>query len=383
MIMSTRARAFAAALALTLPAAVAVTTAGPAQAAATTRYTYVDLGVLGSWPGGETYSHAFGLNQVGQVVGYSTAPETSAPRAFVWQNGSLTNLGSYYPSRFAATSARSVNGSGDVVGHGNVNDTEPPHALLFRHGQIRDLGTGLGPGSGSYANDINDAGVVVGGRYSAQDASRRAAIWQNGKITGLGSLGGHDGPYGTDSEAYAINENGQVVGAAKPADGPLHGFLWNGRRMRDIGTLGGDNEATIATDINDVGQITGNSPNAAGQVHAFLWQNGAMRDLGAPAGVASVDARAANNHGQVVGSFLYSTGFLDPESHLRAAISVNGVMTDLQPLVENMPAGITLWTANDINDDGVIVGATCIGECYPDHRLRAGHAFMLVPKKAG
>src|SRR5512136_1894084 len=60
--------------------AVTGATAGPL-------YSVTDLGVL---PGG-TLSRAFGLNDNGQVVGFSST--ATGDRAFLWQNGVMTDLG--------------------------------------------------------------------------------------------------------------------------------------------------------------------------------------------------------------------------------------------------------------------------------------------------
>jgi probable HAF family extracellular repeat protein len=370
--------ALAAMLALA-PAAAVAATAGPAQAATQVRYTYVDLGVLGPPNSGLPSSRAHDINASGQIVGYSDVRGNPSVHAFRWQSGTMTDLGVYYPSPYTLSTAAAVNDKGDVVGHGNVNQNDPSHALFFRDGEVRDLGTGLGAGSGSHANDINNAGLVVGARVAGQGAPERAVIWRDGAIRELGTFGGTAGRFGTESIAYGVNEAGHVVGAALPPGGPLHAFVWNGRRLHDIGTLGGDNEATVARDINDAGQITGYSPNADGRVDAFLWERGAMRDLGVPAGAASSFGYGINNRGQIVGTAGFG-GFLDPDAHARAVIWQDGVMTDLRTLVDDMPSDINLLTGHAINDDGVIVGSTCIGTCYSDYRRIAGPAFMLVPK---
>ncbi len=55
-------------------------------------------------------------------------------------------------------------------------------------------------------------------------------------------------------------------------------------------------------------------------------------------------------------------------------VSPSEVVTDAAP------PDVNLLTGHAINDDGVIVGSTCIGTCYSDERQIAGPAFMLVPQ---
>jgi probable HAF family extracellular repeat protein len=109
-------------------------------------------------------------------------------------------------------------------------------------------------------------------------------------ITDLGTLGG------SSSGANAISNNGQfVVGSAgTPATVEyaglypinVHAFVYSNGVMTDLGTLGGTNSEAYA--VNDQGQIAGYSwvfnpkypSDISEQVaHAFLYSNTAMVDI--------------------------------------------------------------------------------------------------------
>ena len=81
-------------------------------------------------------------------------------------------------------------------------------------------------------------------------------VFSQSNIVDLGTLGG---PH---SNAYAINDSGQVVGWSYVASGKMHAFLWTLKEgMRDLGTLGGAD--SVAKSINYQGQVVGNSDTAS------------------------------------------------------------------------------------------------------------------------
>ena len=180
------------------------------------------------------------------------------------------------------TSAVALNDRDQVLGVSDFGKSKGSHAVLRRPGgRMMDLGAFDPVG-------LNNRAQVVGTRGS------RAVVWQQGKVTDLGSLGGKV------TTPTAINESGQVVGYSGTGRGQTHAFVWQNGRMTDLGTLSsGKNSSAVA--INQRGQVIGTSSSASGWGHGFIWQDGKMTDLGTLPGGNSSTATAINNRGQIVG----------------------------------------------------------------------------------
>ncbi len=101
------------------------------------------------------------LNDSGQVVGYSNPAGSNLVHAFVY-DGSMHDLGTLGGSN---SYAQGINNHGIVVGFSDTS-TGADHAFIYdaMHGMI-DLNSLISPASGwvlSHANGINDAGQIVG-----------------------------------------------------------------------------------------------------------------------------------------------------------------------------------------------------------------------------
>jgi probable HAF family extracellular repeat protein len=155
------------------------------------------------------------------------------------------------------------------------------------------------------------------------------------------------------SEAYGINDAGQVVGQAlvdASYGGTAYAFLKNpGFDMESLGTLiGGGN--SIAYGINNAGQVAGMAIGADGNAWAFLKNPGQpMQSLSTLGGHSY--AYGINNTGQVVGNSLDIS-----KSAYQACLWQNGSIYNLNDLTVNLPSGARLEYAWAINDRGWIVG---------------------------
>lgn len=250
--------------------------------------TLTDLGTLGG-----NHSEALAINVRGQVAGFSTIA-TGERHAFFWDGGAMRDLGAFAGGTFG-TPFIALNDAGQVAFTSVVASGER-HAVLWDGTTVRDLGT-LG-GDYSEATAINATGQVVGfSRIVAGGFDLHAVVWDHGVLRDLGP-----------GRALAINGRGQVTGF-----GASHAFLWDGRALSDLGTLGGSTSFGIT--INEMGQVAGVSSLASGTSHAFFWDGATMQDLGAVGGDDwSGDpsswfsaATALNTRGQVAG---FSAGFL-------------------------------------------------------------------------
>src|SRR5215469_9374521 len=211
--------------------------------------------------------------------------------------------------------------------------------FLASHAQSRvpprytvvNLGT-LGGVLGSSAWSVNNTGRIAGEANLSGDMVEHAALWWDGAVTDLGTLGG-------DNSAVARpvkNDNGLIVGFAQ---------------IPDVDPLG-ENFCTWTCNDASGGACNGSNQSCRG----FRWRNGVMDPLGTLGGNNSF-ALGANNRGLVVGAAENSTqdpNCIPPQVLDYKPVVWNGGIIHELPVV----AGDAIGAAIGVNDKNQIVGAS-------------------------
>ena len=265
------------------------------------------------------------------------------------------------------------------------------------------------------AHDFQVGGDIVGETYPYPQTASTATLWRAGAPIDLNTLV-TGGASMTLLVAEAIDSKGRIAGLGQQSNGSYGGFLFDGGVLTDLGTLPGGSAGPTPTAMNDHLQIVG-SADSGGHSHAILWDHGTLIDLHDPTQISGDDSFALDvdrfgravgyamfqvsattqlpqavlwDHGTVVnlGAGLsgvsYANGlndfgeivgtFEDPILGFRACTFASGVVTDLNTLIDPS-SGLTLFAANDVDDEGRIVGAG--GD------QGGGHGFILEPDCKG
>jgi probable HAF family extracellular repeat protein len=253
-----------------------------------------DLGTLG---GPDSWAAA--INERGQVVGWAFSNSTPNPVTgiptqdpFLWQDGRMLDLGTlggtqgFVGSRADPGNGGAINKRGQVVGTSNLAGDLTHHPYLWNEGSLTDLGT-LGGNNGE-AYRINDAGEIVGRADVRGSQYHHGFLWSNGVMTDLGVPNGWP-----CSTAIDINAKGQIIlntGICGVGGGP--GSLWQDGVLYDLNKVIPPDSAFFVGDvnfINDRGEIVVTGVLANGDQHDLLLIPTNGNDDQANSGAAAVD----------------------------------------------------------------------------------------------
>lgn len=328
--------------------------AGTTALSAHAQATSYELTVVGA-----ADSQAWGLNNLGTVVGRTFDPSFNSYRAFVNTGTGPVDLGTFGGTN---SMAAAVNDAGQIVGSAD-NAGGQSRAFVYQNGSMTDLGT-FG-GNGSHGWGINAAGTTVGSALAPENpddfSGERAFVRPpGGTLQDIGTLPGFSSAFATAAD---INNHGQIVGASGqegPGDPPVHPFLYSNGVMTDLGTFGDAYSTAFA--INDRGQVVGYSDSLA-DFHipqAFLYADGTLVNLDARLGGQGSIAYDINNLGQIVGD----------SGTFGAFIMQGDQITSLDALIDPA-AGWTIGMPRAINDRGQIAATGLLNNTM--------YAVLLTP----
>jgi hypothetical protein len=163
---------------------------------------------------------------------------------------------------------------------------------------------------GTYPSKINDAGMIVGG-YNTSSTSRGFS-YTKGQWTPI------DFPGAADTEVYGVNSSGAMVGLYDATQPVTHAFIVQNGQYRDLPNPFGTQTNAFA--INDLGSITGlgYTDPSAGPFTPFILSRGMFSPFQFPGSVLS-QLSSINNANDLAGVFI------DPDGTFWGMVTVNGV----------------------------------------------------------
>ncbi len=274
-----------------------------------------------------------------------------------------------YPGSVFTTSG-GINRFGDVVGH-YIDAAGIEHGYLLRKGTYTTVDF---PGSdGGHVHDINSSGAIVGEYFVAK--RYKGFVVSGGAYTSI------EVPGAQSTRANGINTAGDIVGTYFGSNSDTtggsngskgHGFLLSGGIFRTIDFPGAD--YTDAWRINDKGQILGRYKNGNGDFHIFLvTTDGASTSIDYPGASQTAmgdysQLGGLNNNGDI------ASGYCSSSSNCEVASfgSLHGFVLNAGAFTPLDVPGAAGTLAFDVNDRGLIVGG------YTDANLRV-HGFLRAP----
>ena len=282
----------------------------------------IDLGTLG---GKNSWTNYGGINDRGEVVGLA---ETSVPDPdgenfcafgtkrtclpFLWRDGHMMALPTLGGNNGQASA---INNHGQIVGISETPVQDPgcspskPGKIIspafWEKGEVRSLPTLAGEPDG-FVQGINDLGQAVGSSGTCTNIATHAVLWDNDVAFPLADLG-HDG-----SDAYAINNHGQIVGYVSALTAQLSLPLF-GRTAESLPSLLCRKMLLPLPPASTTGAKWWEAPSTPmGWSHGFISQNGVMTALNTlireDSNLFIIAASNINDRGQISGMAMVMHG---------------------------------------------------------------------------
>ena len=308
--------------------------------------TLADLNTSATTANSTTYSYGQSINSSDAVAGYSTVSVngTFTVHGCIMQVGHSTiDVGTIpsannEPNPSAISEAFGINDDGDVCGFSTDLTGKFDHAFLYTggvSGTMEDIGT-LPGGKNSIAQGINNSGSIVGYGDSGEVGNELAWVYSGGVMQDINTLTTGQGNWVMEA-ALGINDSGQIVGVAvytnsgnvnDPLNGAIHGFLVTPVALATPPTV----STAPANFTAFVGQNYVISSNITGSSNlTFQWYDNGAAISGATASdltLNDVQFSSAGNYSVVA-------------TNLVGTVSTNVTVTVIQPAtITTQPGGV-------------------------------------------
>jgi hypothetical protein len=166
------------------------------------------------------YTVPYAINESGAIVGYCGGTNTG----FLLSGGVYTAI--VVPGASGGTWAEGINNAGVIVGwyETTPGGDGPTQGFIYDGGSFTTINY---PGSPyTYLAGINDSGLIVGGYGTPLTVGSTTYDWPNGFTYSAGTFSTIDAPFGAVevTNPLAVNNKGEIVGGYVDSAGMTYGF---------------------------------------------------------------------------------------------------------------------------------------------------------------
>jgi hypothetical protein len=240
-------------------------------------------------PAGISYrTYATGISSKGDVFGYYLDFDEAALHGFIRTlDGTFTKVNVFpYPLRNEGTILEGINSQGEAVGYYIRRNRDHGDGAVY-HGLIRspqgvittiDLpGAGTGDEQGTFLEDINNSGTILGGYIDSFGERHFVLLSKKGEVTKFevpGSSGTRAYYVINSIGADKLNSAGEASGTYRDSDDVRHGWVRSKQGMVTVfdapGAGSAAGQGTWASGINEEGAISGATIDENNLLHGMI-----------------------------------------------------------------------------------------------------------------
>ena len=259
-----------------------------------------------------TFNQLLGINNSGEIAGYFGSGAAGHPNKGYtivkpYTQGNYTNEN--FPGSIQ-TQVTGLNNLGDTVGFW-VNGTGKNLGFVEWNGVFTSYkNPNTGAGTVNQLLGINDKGIAVGFYTDGNGVNHAYKLNQNtGTFSAIVPPNSNHGAVAT-----GINNNGDIVGFLTASDGTtVASFLYKGGHYTEFDFPNSTNTTAFGVNLND--EIVGSYVDSTGAMHGFTLKsplnNATWKSIDDPNGIGTTIVNGINDNAQLVGFYVDGAGNTD------------------------------------------------------------------------